>query len=121
LGTEGLTQERIAINQSRFREANEPIELAADNMELLGPIPFICECADRPAGRSSASPSRSTRTCERTRASSSAPPAIRQSVETGAGVVIDHADGQVLVEKVGVAGEIAAEEHRRSNHRPADA
>ena len=41
-----LTTERIAENQCSFREANEKIEAAADNMELLDRIPFICECAD---------------------------------------------------------------------------
>src|SRR4051812_50210549 len=45
MDTEDLTQERIGINQSRFREANERIELAADKMGLVGPVPFICECA----------------------------------------------------------------------------
>jgi hypothetical protein len=43
-----LTQARIAQNQSRFREANEQIENAADRYGLLldTKIPFICECAD---------------------------------------------------------------------------
>ena len=42
-----LSDERIALNQSTFRRANEKIELAADKMQLIGPVPFICECADR--------------------------------------------------------------------------
>jgi hypothetical protein len=41
-----LTAERIAATQTVFREANERIEAAADEMGLAGPIPFICECAD---------------------------------------------------------------------------
>jgi len=39
-----LTAERVAANQSRFREANEHIELAADRVPLVAPIPFLCEC-----------------------------------------------------------------------------
>src|SRR4051794_27210784 len=38
-----ITQERIALNESAFREANERIEAAADKMALEGPAPFICE------------------------------------------------------------------------------
>jgi hypothetical protein len=30
----------------RFREANERIEATAYNTRLLGPVPFICECAN---------------------------------------------------------------------------
>jgi hypothetical protein len=37
-----IAQERIALNQSTFREANERIEGAADKMALVGPVPFIC-------------------------------------------------------------------------------
>ena len=39
-----LTAERVAANQSRFREANEHIELAADRVPLVAPVPFLCEC-----------------------------------------------------------------------------
>jgi len=42
-----MTHERIALNESTFREANERIEAAADKMDLVGPVPFICECPDR--------------------------------------------------------------------------
>jgi hypothetical protein len=42
-----LTQERIARNDARFREANERIESVAQSHEVdLPQIPFICECAD---------------------------------------------------------------------------
>lgn len=42
-----VTQERIAKNDSLFREANERIESVAEEQELTGhPVPFICECAD---------------------------------------------------------------------------
>jgi hypothetical protein len=44
----GTIAERVAENQDAFRQANEGIETAADevarDLELL---PFICECPDR--------------------------------------------------------------------------
>jgi hypothetical protein len=121
MDTEDLTQERIAINQSRFREANERIELAADNMELVSPIPFICECADQTCMeivRLTFDEYEDVRQNERLFFCAPGHQAI--AVETGAGVVTDQADGHVLVEKVGVAGEIAAEEYRRSHDPPQD-
>ena len=38
------TAERVARNESAFRDANERIEAAADGMTHLDEIPFICEC-----------------------------------------------------------------------------
>lgn len=38
--------ERVARNQSAFRDANERIEGAADAMLDLDVIPLMCECAD---------------------------------------------------------------------------
>jgi hypothetical protein len=39
--------ERVARNQSAFRDANERIEAAADAMIDLDRIPLICECPRR--------------------------------------------------------------------------
>jgi hypothetical protein len=44
--SESLTAERIARNDSIFREANERIRDAAQSHGIDGPIPFICECAE---------------------------------------------------------------------------
>jgi hypothetical protein len=42
------TARRIAENQHAFREANERIEAAADQLEHdLEVLPFICECPQR--------------------------------------------------------------------------
>jgi hypothetical protein len=38
------TAERVARNESAFRDANERIEKAADGMAHLDEIPMICEC-----------------------------------------------------------------------------
>jgi hypothetical protein len=36
--------ERVAVNQSTFRDANEKIEIAAKRVEDAIPMPFLCEC-----------------------------------------------------------------------------
>ena len=38
-------EERIARNDSTFRDANEKIAAAAGKYELVEKVPFICECA----------------------------------------------------------------------------
>jgi hypothetical protein len=38
--------ERVARNESTFREANERIQRAAETHAFAGLVPFICECAD---------------------------------------------------------------------------
>jgi hypothetical protein len=109
------TVERIAENQSRFREANEQIEATADRMHLIGAVPFVCECP--------------TTTCtEIVRMSLEDYEEVRQydrrffvvpghqeiAVSSGAGTVVGHdQDGRfVLVDKIGVAGEIAEARYR---------
>ncbi len=39
-------EERVARNDSIFRDANESIKEAAAGYGVTGPLPFICECAD---------------------------------------------------------------------------
>jgi|1186.fasta_scaffold154180_3 hypothetical protein len=114
--TEDLTQERIAINQSRFREANERIELAADKMQLVGPVPFICECANRACAeivRLSIEGYEEVR--DNPRLFFTAPGHEQLALNAGAGVVVGEGDGYVLVEKVGVAGQVAEDNYREIN------
>lgn len=43
-----VTADRVALNQSVFREANEGIEKSAEEIGVdARTIPFICECPDR--------------------------------------------------------------------------
>ena len=43
-----LTADRVAVNQSTFREANEQLEERADAIGVrTGALPFLCECPDR--------------------------------------------------------------------------
>lgn len=39
-------QRAIAERQLEFRAQNERIYASADAVPMLGPIPFVCECAD---------------------------------------------------------------------------
>ena len=107
-----LTIERIAENQAAFREANEKIEAAADSMELAGPVPFICECAD-------------PNCMEIIRLNLDAYEDIRQhparfftaqghaalAVAAAASVVAEECAGYTLVDKIGIAGEIVEERY----------
>jgi len=105
-----LTQVRIAENQVTFRAANESIESAAGSIGLDGDVPFICECAEP--------------TCTAlVRLSLAAYEEIRSNprlffnlpgheviaVRNGASVVVAERPGYVLVEKTGIAGEVAEE------------
>ena len=114
--TEDLTLERIAINQSRFREANERIELAADKMGLVDPIPFICECAQTQCMeivRLSIEGYEEVR--HDPRLFFTAPGHQQIAVDAGAGIVVGKGDGYVLVEKIGVAGQVAEDNYRENN------
>ena len=67
-----MTEERIARNDSIFRDANEQINASAreHDTDEEQAVPFICECADDTARHSFRSREVSTRTSERTRANS---------------------------------------------------
>lgn len=41
-----LSAERIAQNDATFRAANEKIAASAEDYDLAGQVPFICECAE---------------------------------------------------------------------------
>src|SRR4051794_29477195 len=106
-----LTAVRIAENQATFRDANEDIELTAEKMKLYGrPVPFICEC---PRVECTELIRLTLDEYEEVRADptrfANAPGHEDVSVEAGVGVVVDRRDGYVVVEKIGVAGEIARE------------
>ena len=112
MDTENLTQERIGINQSRFREANERIELTADKMGLVGLVPFICECAQTECVeivRLSIEDYEEVR--RHPRLFFTAPGHEQIDVDASAAVVVGEGDGYVLVEKIGVAGEVAEDNY----------
>lgn len=103
-----LTQARMAETQARFREANEKIETTAYNTQLLGPVPFICECANVDCTeivRLELDEYEDGR--QNPRRFFVAPGHAGPAVAAGAAVIVDETPGYTLVDKIGVAGEIA--------------
>jgi hypothetical protein len=108
-------QLEIGEAQVACRAENEAIQASADRLALLGPIPFVCECPARDCAAI-------------VRLSYDEYEAIRQSprrffnvsghetgsVAAGAERVILVAGDLTVVEKVGVAGDIAADSHGRT-------
>ena len=106
---------RIAENQSRFREANERIEAAAESMQLVGPVPFVCECPDPQCTelvRMVLDEYEAIRAHERRFFVVKGHEEI--SVSSGAAVFADGFDEQryLVLEKIGLAGEIASDRYR---------
>ena len=103
-----LTQQRIAENDSRFRDANERIREVAEQHGVQMAVPFICECAEP--------------TCvEIVRLELHEYRSIRANPrwfltvpghdgEAGrAGRTVSEHDGYVVIEKLGHAGEVTEE------------
>lgn len=107
-------QEEIGQAQVACRIENEAIQASADKLTLLGPIPFVCECPDRDCA-------------ELVRLTFDEYEAIRQdsrrffnisgheaaSIEAGAERILAVAGDLTVVEKIGVAGDVAADAHER--------
>lgn len=107
-------QEEIGQAQVVCRAENEAIQASADKLTLLGPIPFVCECPERNCS-------------EIVRLSFDEYEAIRQfprrffnvsghetaSVDAGAERIIAVAGDLTVVEKIGIAGDVATEAHER--------
>ncbi|HST15599.1 MAG TPA: hypothetical protein VLJ44_12200 [Gaiellaceae bacterium] len=117
MGANGMNaraqQEEIGQAQVAGRAENEAIQASADRLTLLGPIPFVCECAKRDCA-------------EIVRLSFDEYEAIRQfprrffnvsghetpSVEARAERILAVVGDLTVVEKIGVAGDLAADAHR---------
>lgn len=107
--------EEIGHAQVACRQENEAIQASADKLTILGPIPFVCECPDHDCS-------------EIVRLTFDQYEAIRQhprrffnvtgheraSVEAGAERIIAAEGDLTVVEKVGIAGTVAAGNHERS-------
>lgn len=108
--TTDLTKERVARNQATFREANEKIEATADKMQLPPerPVPFICECAERACMelvRLTVEEYEDVR--QHARRFFVVPGHAAPATAIGAAVVVAELPGYTLVDKIGVAGEVA--------------
>lgn len=108
-----VTLARIAENQSRFRQTNEEIELAAERVPLLGPIPFLCECSrDSCVEIVELSFDEYEKIREQPDRFLTTPGHQDVSVDSGAAKVVAEHDGYVVVDKIGLAGEIARRRYR---------
>ena len=108
------TLQGIGRAQVWCRAQNETIQLSVDSLGMLGPIPFLCECPDRDC-------------VEIIRLTFDEYDAVRQhprrffnvsgheaaSVELGAERIVAVAGELTIVEKIGVAGDIAADDSER--------
>jgi hypothetical protein len=108
-----LMEERIAMNQATFRDANERINTAAGVYAVDIPVPFICECADPTC---SEIVRMALREYEEVRSDPrhflNVPG--HQSAAQGAATVVEEREGYVIAEKTGHAGVIAAALDKRS-------
>jgi len=109
-----LELEEIGAAQVAFRNANETIQASADSFTFLGPIPFVCECPNRACA-------------DIVRLTFDEYEAIRQhprrffnitgherpSVKAGAERIITVIQQLTIVEKLGVAGQIATKTYPR--------
>jgi hypothetical protein len=107
--TDDLTLERIAHNQSTFRDANERIEAAASSIDpTIDPIPFICECGDRTCVELLTLDGKVYEEVrEHARRFFCISGHQRLAVDAGAAVVIAEFPGYVICEKIGRAGQVA--------------
>jgi hypothetical protein len=107
-----LTQERIAENQVSFRKANERIEATADQMNLAGRVPFICECSDLACMeivRLDFDEYEDVR--QHPRRFFTVPGHAEAAVQVGAARVAKRLPGYTLVDKINLAGEIAEQRY----------
>jgi hypothetical protein len=108
-GVEDAAAEKIAENNNRFREANERIALVVEEEGLSGePMPFICECSDRRCfDLLLLLPDDYARVRSNPRWFLHAP-GHEPQIEGAVRLVETH-EQYLLVEKIGHAGEVAAE------------
>lgn len=106
-------QERIARNDATFRQANEEIEKAALAYNVDGVLPFICECA---APTCTEVVRLTLDEYEQVRAEPKRFVNALGHHVNGMGVVavVAKTDRYEVVEKIGVAGEVAEELDPRS-------
>jgi hypothetical protein len=101
------TEERIARNDAAFRDANERIEQAAAEIGVAnGPLPFICECADRECTEIVLLELDEYAAIRANPRWFLAVPGHERRAGGAAKIVESH-DGYDVVEKVGHAGEVA--------------
>ena len=113
-----LTAERVARNDARFRESNEQLLAVSEALDFGSDelLPFLCECADVEC---TTIVQLTGREYERVRRSPVQFINARGHEENAHGWarVVDEFDRYTIVEKVGAAGELAAELDQRRGDR----
>ncbi len=103
--TRDLSAERVAKNDATFRDANEGVKAAAERFNVTEGIPFVCECADedcREIVQLSLSEYEAVRA--HPRHFFNAPG--HEAAAGPHGEVVAREPAYVVVEKVGIAGEV---------------
>jgi hypothetical protein len=104
---EPATAERIARNESIFRDANERIREAAEEHGADGrPVPFVCECAD-PGCRELLHLTLDEYATVRGHEARFVVAPGHQAAAAGLAEVVARRDGHVVTEKTGPARDVA--------------
>jgi len=112
-----LSVERMAENEAAFREANERIQTRAQELEFSHPIPFLCECGNPECHAIVTLPIEDYQAVRRVATHFLLVPG-HEGVSGPAGRVVSRSDNHVVVEKLGVAGEIAERRDGRGRIAP---
>jgi len=96
----------MAENEATFRDANEQIQARAHELEFQAPVPFLCECGD-PDCQDIVKLSLDAYADVRSRSTQFLiAPGHEDAAEPGGRVVSEH-ENHLVIEKAGVAGEVA--------------
>jgi hypothetical protein len=106
------TQRRMAENEAAFRDANERIEARAEELDFQQPIPFLCECGEPSCHEIVRLAFDQYAEVRRDPTRFFVLPS-HESVAQAAGQVLDRRDGYSIVEKTGVAAEVAEQRNPR--------
>jgi hypothetical protein len=111
---EGRSADEMAGNEAIFRDANEEIEGRARELEFPGRVPFICECGD-PSCRVIVGLAYDEYEAVRAEPTHFFVVPGHEGVAGSSGTTVRRAERFVVVEKTGIAGDVAAERDRRSS------
>jgi hypothetical protein len=106
---EELIAERAARNQSLFREANERIEAATTGLDGREPLPFVCECPETGCTTIVRLTAGEYATVRQDGARFCVAPGheVREIDGVEVARVVERRGTFTLMEKIGIAGEIA--------------
>lgn len=108
-----LIAERMAANETRFREANEQIEQAAESVQREELVPFLCECS-RPVCVEIVRLDLTEYEAVRSRPTQFVTVPGHALVSPGYARVVREGDRYTITDKVGHAGDVARREDPRA-------